>query len=77
MSDRGSFATAFIYCWDCFRRVGKVLRQYIAPGMMVPIYGAQGLGPEPRGIWAGCVKGHYAGEEVNVFEGEINPSCKR
>ena len=59
MSERGSFATEYIYCENCFKVVKSILNDS-------PNVEFHQIGEYP--ILAGKVSGMYAGEEVVLFE---------
>ena len=76
MSERGSFATEIVWCADCHRVIGDALRETLAePDFTVrEVVFCQGETQEfQRGLWCGIVTGLYAGEEIHVFEGYVNP----
>ena len=63
MSERGSFATEYIYCENCFEVVKSILNDS-------PNVECRQIGEYP--ILAGKVSGMYVGEEVVLFEDIAN-----
>lgn len=77
MSERGSFATELTWCITCHQAVGTVLGDLLlqaAASVREIVFWDNETGAFQQGLWAGRVRGLYAGEELDVFTSEVNPA---
>lgn len=75
MSERGSFVTEFIYCDKCFEAAKRILlcdEKYLCSDVI------HGWGDIPHmPIIAGKIGGSYSGEELYVFEHDLNKKLSK
>ena len=69
MSERGSFVTEFIYCWECFGKMQDILcvkeESKFLCGHVLTVNNI------PTHVIAGRIGGLYIGEEIDVFRYRI------